>query len=46
VRFDVYDWPETPGQQPPLVSEFTYTNVTLNVDLDDATFAPARLRGR
>ena len=45
VRFDVYDWPEAIGQQPPLISEFTYTNVTLNADLDDATFAPASLRG-
>jgi hypothetical protein len=45
VRFDVYDWPETPDQQPPLMSEFTYTNVTLNADLDDAIFAAARLRG-
>ena len=45
VRFDVYDWPEAPGQQPPLISEFTYTNVTLNTDLDDTTFAPASLRG-
>jgi hypothetical protein len=45
VRFDVYDWPETPGQQPPLMAEFTYTNVALNVNLSDATFAPAILRG-
>jgi hypothetical protein len=45
VRFDVYDWPETPGQQPPLTAEFTYTNVTLNTNLDDAIFAPAILRG-
>jgi len=44
VRFDVYDWPETPGQPPLLVSEFTYTNVALNVNLADATFAPATLR--
>ena len=44
VRFDVYDWPETPGQEPPLTAEFTYTNVTLNPNLDDATFAPAILR--
>ena len=44
VRFDVYDWPETPGQQPLLMAEFTYTNVTLNPNLDDATFAPAILR--
>jgi hypothetical protein len=45
VRFDVYDWPETPGQQPPLAAEFTYTNVKLNANLDDATFAPSVLRG-
>ena len=45
VRFDVYDWPETPGEQPPLTAEFTYTNVTLNTNLDDAIFAPAMLRG-
>jgi hypothetical protein len=46
VRFDVYDWPEAPGQQPPLMAEFTYTNVRLNANLDDAIFAPAILRGR
>jgi hypothetical protein len=45
VRFDVYDWPESPGQQPPLTAEFTYTDVALNVNLEDATFAPAILRG-
>jgi hypothetical protein len=27
-----------------LTAEFTYTNVTLNVNLDDAVFAPAILR--
>jgi hypothetical protein len=45
VRFDVYDWPDTRDQQPPLVSEFTYTNVTLNAGLDDGIFAPASVRG-
>ena len=45
VRFDVYDWPETPGQEPPLTAEFTYTNVTLNPNLGDAIFSPAMLRG-
>ena len=44
VRFDVYDWPEKPGQQPPLTAEFTYTNVVLNVNLQDSVFAPAVLR--
>lgn len=46
VRFDVYDWPESPGQEPPLTAEFTYTDVKLNVNLDDSVFAPAMLRGR
>lgn len=45
VRFDVYDWPAAPGEQPPLMAEFTYTNVTLNANLGDAVFAPAVLRG-
>jgi len=44
VRFDVYDWPEAPGHAPPLIAEFTYTNVRLNADLDDAVFTPAVLR--
>ena len=44
VRFDVYDWPETPGQPPPLTAEFIYTNVTLNANLDDSVFLPAILR--
>jgi hypothetical protein len=44
VRFDVYDWPDVAGDQPPLTAEFTYTNVTLNPHLDDASFSPAILR--
>lgn len=44
VRFDAYDWPTTPGQQPPLLGEFIYSDVRLNVGLDDATFSPATLR--
>lgn len=46
VRFDVYDWPQRPDEQPPLTAEFTYTNVMLNANLDDAFFAPSILRGR
>jgi len=45
VRFDAYDWPEKPGDQPPLTAEFTYTDVALNVGLDDAVFTSATLRG-
>jgi len=46
VRFEVYDWPESSDQQPPLMAEVTYTNLTLNVNLDDAIFSRANLRGR
>jgi len=45
VRFDVYDWPGGPDEEPPLMAEFTYTNVVLNANLDDAIFSPASLRG-
>lgn len=45
VRFDVYDWPEAPGQEPPLMAEFTYTNVSLNANLGDENFSLAILRG-
>ena len=44
VRFDAFDWPHTAGHEPPLLAEFIYTDVRLNVGLDDATFAPATLR--
>jgi len=44
VRFDVYDWPEAPGRQPLLMAEFTYTNVVLNANLDDAIFTRTMLR--
>jgi hypothetical protein len=46
VRFEVYDWPESPDQQPPLMAEVTYTNLALNANLDDAIFSRANLRGR
>ncbi len=46
VRFEVYDWPESPDQRPPLMAEVTYTNLTLNANLDDAIFSRANLRGR
>ena len=46
VRFDVYDWPESPGGEPLLMAEVTYTNLTLNPNLGDAIFRPAILRGR
>jgi hypothetical protein len=41
VRIDAYDWPQDADSDPPLVSEFTYTNLKLNVGLTDADFRPS-----
>lgn len=45
VRVDFSDWPRRPNQPPPLLAEYTYTELQLNVNLPDATFKPAALRG-
>jgi hypothetical protein len=46
VRVEYYDWPKYDGQQPPLIAEYTYTNLKLNANLDDAAFSPRVLRGK
>lgn len=40
VRNEVYDWPSRPGEQPPLIGEYTYTNLRFNVGLTDRDFDP------
>jgi hypothetical protein len=45
VRVDFSDWPKRAGQTPPLLAEFTYTDLKLNVNLSDSAFDVARLRG-
>jgi len=45
VRIDAYDWPEQAGQRPPLLAEYTYTNLRLNVGLSPAVFNPKRVTG-
>jgi len=45
VRVDYSDWPKIEGRPAPLIAEYTYTNLKLNVDLPDSTFSTARLRG-
>ncbi len=40
VRYAAYDWPLAPGQNPPLLEEYTYINVRLNVGLTDRDFDP------
>ena len=38
VRYAAYDWPSSPGQSPPLMEEYTYVQVKLNVGLTDEDF--------
>lgn len=38
VRYVAYDWPEREGAQPPIIEEFTFRNIQLNVGLTDADF--------
>jgi hypothetical protein len=45
VRVDFSDWPKQSNQPPPLMAEYTYTNLKLNVNLSDRAFSPSLLRG-
>ncbi len=38
IRFEGYGWPTQAGQAPPLLEEYTYRNVKVNVGLTDADF--------
>lgn len=38
VRYVAYDWPATPGGEPPLIEEYTYYNIKVNVGLTDLDF--------
>lgn len=40
VRYAAYGWPTAPGKAPPLLEEYTYINVKLNVGLTDRDFDP------
>jgi hypothetical protein len=44
VRVDFSDWPKNAGNPPPLIAEYTYTDLQLNVNLPDAAFTRSRLR--
>ncbi|MCA9183318.1 MAG: DUF1571 domain-containing protein [Planctomycetales bacterium] len=33
VRFEAYDWPTEPGAEPPVLEEYSYRNIQLNVGL-------------
>jgi outer membrane lipoprotein-sorting protein len=38
VRYESYDWPAAAGSKPPLLEEYTYTDLKINVGLTDADF--------
>jgi hypothetical protein len=40
VQAELYGWPATPGDDPPLLEQYTYTNLKTNVGLSDADFDP------
>ena len=42
LRAERYGWPRQAGEKPPLVEDYTYTNLKTNVNLTDADFDPAR----
>lgn len=41
VRYEAYGWPESKGAKPPLLEEYTYMDVKVNVGLVDQDFDPA-----
>jgi hypothetical protein len=40
VHYESYDWPDKPGDPPPLLERYTYTNLKMNPGLTDADFDP------
>ena len=40
LHYEAYDWPANPGETPPLLERYTYTNLKLNPGLTDADFDP------
>jgi hypothetical protein len=43
IRLVVYDWPPGEGEEPPLMEEYTYVDLRLNIGLTDADFSKAKL---
>jgi hypothetical protein len=46
VRVEKLDWPPRPGDAPPVIGEYNYTNVKINVGLTDAMFDPRILKAK
>ena len=38
MRFEAYDWPNEPGAEPPVLEEYSYGNIQLNVGLSPEDF--------
>jgi len=38
LRYEAYDWPESAGERPPLLEQFTFQHLKLNVGFSDAEF--------
>ncbi len=38
IRYEAYEWPAKPGAPPPLIEEYTYTDVKINNGFTDADF--------
>ena len=41
VQAELYGWPATPGEDPPLLEQYTYTDLKTNVGLNAADFDPS-----
>ncbi|MGD9724430.1 MAG: DUF1571 domain-containing protein [Pirellulales bacterium] len=46
ARIEKLDWPTRPGETPPLLAEYNYTKVRLNLGLTDKMFNPKALKAR
>ncbi|HEY2761112.1 MAG TPA: DUF1571 domain-containing protein, partial [Pirellulales bacterium] len=40
LHYEAYDWPRQPGEAPPLLERYTYTQLKLNLGLTDGDFDP------
>jgi hypothetical protein len=46
IHIEAYDWPSAQGEEPPLLCEYTYTGLQVNIDFDDDQFDKSALRGK
>ena len=40
IRYEAYDWPESPDAKPEIIEQYTYLDVKVNVGLTDLDFDP------